>query len=321
LFSRVIRKLYEEGWPSVASAVRWRWQRHALDRSPVLWAQFGAASQLLGRAVPPKQPPVVVLSLPRSGSSWVGHTLGQAPNAAYLREPLEQLFLAQGGEAVPVLESGEPPRVYRHAAALTFGGVPAFPRRLRIVSFPKQWALAGRRSRRVVAKSVNPFAFPWLLRTYQPRFIYLVRHPAALALSYRRLGWWSDDPENWIKVGRSYHDAHKVVLSASAGRATVRLVQYETLCPDPITQFFELFEFAGLTWDERVAALILEQTAGGDETDPYSLARNSRAQIDRWRSEIQPHELADVRAGYCHSPLPWYQGAEDWTLRAVTDPR
>jgi len=289
LISRAIRKLRQEGWPGLASALKWRWQVLTRDRSPVRWAQFGAVSRLVGQALPTAQPAVVVLSLPRSGSSWVGQTLGLAPNAAYLREPLDQLYLAQGGgEALHAFEPGAPPAVYQRAAALTFSGVPAFPRRLGIVSNPQQWSLAGRRRRRVVAKMVNPFIAPWLLQAYAPRLIYLVRHPAALALSFRSLGWWSSDPDIWLKVGRSYHAAHQALLNAGAGHATVRVVQYEALCREPLRYFRELFEFAGLTWTEPIAAAISKQTSGGDDGDPYSLARSSQAQIDKWRSKIQP---------------------------------
>ena len=315
IIARLTRKLRREGWAGVASILRRTWQRFNRERSPVRWAQFGAASRLLGRAAPTRQPAVVVLSLPRSGSSWVGQTLGLAPDAAYLREPLDQLYLDQGGLAsVHDYTPGAPPPAYLRAASLAFLGVPAFPRRLPIVASPQQWALAGRRRRRVVVKLINPFAAPWLLRAYQPRLIYLVRHPAAVALSHRRLGWWSADPDIWTKVGRSYHDAHQALLNASAGGATVRIIPYETLCLDPLNQFRQLFEFAGLTWDERLAGPILAQTSGGDDANPYSLARDSRAQISRWRSAIQPRELAELRAGFCHSPLPWYQAEEDWSL-------
>src|SRR5437016_2265272 len=108
--SRLRRKLDQEGWAGMAAALQWRWQQMLRERSPVGWAQFGAASRLLGRAWPPAGPAVVVLSLPRSGSSWVGQTLGLAPEAAYLREPLDQLFLARGGrDALHVFKPGHPP--------------------------------------------------------------------------------------------------------------------------------------------------------------------------------------------------------------------
>ena len=312
-FARLTRKLRQEGWAGLASALQWRWQQFNCERSPVLWAQLGAASRLVGRAVPMQAPAVVVLSLPRSGSSWVGQTLGLAADAAYLREPLDQLFRAQGGPSTThAFEPGPPPPAYQQAAALAFAGVPDFPQRMGVVPSPRQWALAGRRGRRVVIKLVNPFAAPWLLRTYPPRLIYLVRHPAAVAVSYRRLSWWSTDPAIWTQVGRSYHDAHQAVLAVSAGGANVRIVSYESLCLEPLAQFRALFEFAGLTWNERLAASIQAQTSGGDDGNPYSLARDSRAQVGRWRHEIQPQELADLRAGFCHSPLPWYQAEEEW---------
>ena len=79
-------------------------------------------------------------------------------------------------------------------------------------------------------------------------------------------------------------------------------------------EFRALFEFAGLTWDAAAEARLAAQTSSGDEADPYSVDRHSLAQINRWKREIQPAELADLRTGYCQSPLPWYQSARDWIL-------
>jgi len=58
--------------------------------SPILWARWGFISKLLALMLRPRQPSTLVLSLPRSGSSWVGETLGSALNALYLREPVTQ---------------------------------------------------------------------------------------------------------------------------------------------------------------------------------------------------------------------------------------
>ena len=57
------------------------------SNSPVRWGRFPGLTGMLARALSPAEPPVLVVSLPRSGSSWVGEVLGAAPDAMYLREP------------------------------------------------------------------------------------------------------------------------------------------------------------------------------------------------------------------------------------------
>jgi hypothetical protein len=313
--ARVAHKLAQEGLPGAAAAASRRARHWVGRRSPVPWAYFGALSRRLGQALPIPQPSVLVVSLPRSGSSWVGHTLGLAADAAYLREPLDQLYLSQGGpSAVHNFEPSTPPPTYRQAAALAFAGVPAFPSHLRIVADRGQWGLAGRRRRRVVVKMVNPYAVRWLLKTYRLRLIYLVRHPAAVALSFRRLGWWSPEPDHFRSLGRDFNNAHRAVMDAAADGAATRVVAYEALCRDPLNHFRALFEFSGLTWDERVDAQIERDTSGSDDGDPYSVSRHSATQADQWRRSIRPAELADLQAGYCYAPLPWYQAPEDWSL-------
>ena len=58
--------------------------------APVPWARSKTLSQLLINFIRPRQPTVLVLSLPRSGSSWAGEALGCAIDALYLREPVTQ---------------------------------------------------------------------------------------------------------------------------------------------------------------------------------------------------------------------------------------
>src|SRR4051794_38244039 len=58
--------------------------------SRVPWVHRGTFSRLIASSWKPRRPAVLILSLPRSGSSWVGSLLGRAPDALYLREPVSQ---------------------------------------------------------------------------------------------------------------------------------------------------------------------------------------------------------------------------------------
>lgn len=158
------------------------------SRKPVWWEKIPFINQLVVKAIPLSGKPALVISLPRSGSSWIGRILGGAPNATYLREPLTQSNLALGASStVFYVDPQLPPHSYTQFADYAFTGLPAFS--TGIVQTPSQWSLLSRINKRLVLKEVNPLALAWLCETYRPRIIYLVRHPAAVALSYWRLGW------------------------------------------------------------------------------------------------------------------------------------
>ena len=87
-----------------------------------LWARFGPLSRWIGTAIQPHKPPILVLSLPRSGSSWVGETMGISKNAMYLREPINQSYLLEriSDETVFEFDLERPPTAYLKAARDTF---------------------------------------------------------------------------------------------------------------------------------------------------------------------------------------------------------
>jgi hypothetical protein len=253
-------------------------------------------------------PPVMVLSLPRSGSSWVGQTLGSASNAAYLREPFTDLHIAAGNvQAVFDFAVDAPPDTYVRAGRLAFRGVPGFPREERILKDAAQWSLRGRRQRRLVIKEINPFATAWFVREAQPRCVLLVRHPAAIALSYRQRGWGIRQPWHWFGdfFGRALSTAWKALQTYP----NMRVVTYETLCLEPQETFASLFGFAGLTWDASSEATVRQSTSGVSGR----LARNSSSMARSWVGKLKADELAELRGAFEAHGLPWYQAPEDWS--------
>ncbi|MEP7358075.1 MAG: hypothetical protein ABI847_12595 [Anaerolineales bacterium] len=314
LLRRVNRRFRHGGLPAIWASLAGRaadWQR---VRAPRLWAGAGRLSEAIAQKWPLQQPAVLVLSLPRSGSSWVGNTLGSAPNAVYLREPLTQSFVGAGGRGGVVFPfpPDNPPAVYGQAARLAFAGLPRFEHLPSVVMDPRQWSLRSRQQRRLVIKEVNPHLCGWLGAEYRPHVILLLRHPAAIAMSYRRLGWWSARPEQWEAMGRKFGAALLAAQHSLPGLAHTRVVQYEALCVEPQAQFDSLLEFAELDATDELHSLVRQRTNTSDDPNPASLVKISAQHIDSWRREISAEELARLRAGYCHYPLPWYQAPDDW---------
>jgi hypothetical protein len=280
-------------------------------RLPIRWARGRYTGYWLARRLPFQPPTVLVLSFPRSGSSWVGDTLGRAANAAYLREPINQVLKAQQNtETVFPVEAEAPDPAYLQPALRAFAGLPAFTPH--VVKWPAQWRLLDRPRRRLVIKEVNPMAASFLVRRFRPRVIFLVRHPAPVALSYTRRGWWSLEWTTWQEMGDRQGKALRAALDGLNDHADCRMVQYEALCETPAALFEDLFAFAGLTWNAASAEHVRQSTLDGDRSQPYATARDSKQMANAWKTNIEAGALQALREGYAQHDLPWYRSEQDW---------
>jgi hypothetical protein len=272
------------------------------------WARHGRASLWLGRLVPVRKPPVLVLGMPRSGTTWVGRTLGDAPNALYLNEPVSEVHVAeQGGATFFEVDPVSPPDSYVWPARFAAAGVPAFGART-----TEGVGLLERLGKRVVIKEVNPLAVEWYVHALAPTLIYVLRHPAAVAVSIDERGWGWPMYEQRFRprtalpdVGESYWARigaiQGIALQRALAAAATAMVAYEDLCADPAACFRDLYDIAGLTWTEDVARS-LDASTQGDITrgadDPTGTTRNTSAMADAWRQRISAQQLAEVRAGW-----------------------
>lgn len=283
------------------------------SHSPVKWARWGWLSQSIARLWRQQQPSVLVLSLPRSGSSWVGETLGNATDALYLREPISQgdPRIREWGTVV-TLDEPEVAQIYRELAGKAFLGWPDFD--FRIVNFPHQWRLRWRRPRRVVVKEVNPLAVNWYVERFRPNLIHLIRHPAAVALSFQKHGWIADTPSAWAENGA--FQAQVLANALPTVEKHGHLVRYEDICEQPLACFEELFRIANLRWDAWSRDYVNSRTQGKRTDDKWATTRNTKNMAHAWRSHVNPTHVATLRAAFAEVDLPFYQTDEEWRLDA-----
>ncbi len=294
------------------SLARWHLGRGV---GPVRWARWGPVSRLLAGAFPCARPYVLVLSLPRSGSSWVGHILGCSPGALYLREPFTQTGL-ESGDVVPAGTFGDGiPPSWEAVAGDVRCGLPRFHGH--VVEDPHRWRLSGRRERRLVVKEVRPQALPWFLRVHPFRVVYLIRHPAAVALSLRAMAWRpvpdAGELDAWRQEGERQADRIRHALSFLAGREDATVVRYEDLCLAPSEGFRSLYRFAGLPWSDAVERAVDATSTSAEpyRVGAYDLERRSRDMVDRWRREIPPDALSALAEGWFADP-PAVYSREAW---------
>jgi hypothetical protein len=303
--------------------------RPGLALSKMPWA-----GELIAALLSSKYPPVLIASLPRSGSSWIGRILGNSENALYLREPMTQSYVERFGPP-PIFEWGmcKDRRAYDRYAALAFKGIPRFSGA--IVANPGQWTISGRTEKRVVLKEVNPLVLRRLWERFRPRIVLLVRHPVPVARSFHALGWTSDQfrtrflPETlaaferehalpepadtWEQSGAFQAIAQNLVADSLSGIDHM-VVRYEDICDEPVAAFGRIFEFCGLPFSAGVQKGIERSSRARGRYVPgtYDTARNSRDMKDRWRRDVDPEDIEQVRRGYfAYRPI-FYREESDW---------
>ena len=263
-------------------------------------------SRLVARVFPFRPPPILLLSYPRSGSSWVGTMLSRSPDVAYLREPVTQPYLG-GAKRETVVDPDSDAvvrRRYVRFADRAFAGV--LPWRLEdVVEDVGAFALRERARRTLVVKEVNPLAARFYVRRYRPKVILLLRHPAAVAESYQRMGWLEGAFE---ELGTLYGASMHGALDACASTAPV-VVRFEDLALEPRAEFTALFATLGLCLPAAFEDVVVELCeSAGRERGAYDVRRSSRDEIAKWRENLGRAEIDAVMRGYSRTPLRYYRG-------------
>jgi hypothetical protein len=218
------------------------------------------------------------------------------------------------------VDATSPPDLVKEVSDRAFAGIPAFPRG--VIVDAQQWQIQRRHRGRVIIKEVNPLACAFWLQRYRPQVLFLIRHPAAVALSYRKLGWL-DNPDVlmaqedasksiWERAGLRQGYIHRTVLDSLRDYPDYQIVSYEALCADPMDTFRTLFAFADLPWNDKAKQTVLDHSSGGDRSHTYNTHRHSKALARSWEGKLEADQLEDLRNGYARFDLPWYNTPQDW---------
>jgi hypothetical protein len=272
-------------------------------------------SPQLARALPFRTPPLLLLSYPRSGSSWIGEVIAHSPDIAYLREPVTQPFQATFPPSAPhdtlFDPAAEPEQLqkYTQFADAAFAGIPdpeLFDDTFRASAF-----LPGARTgRRLLIKEVNPRATTWYVDRYAPTILLLVRHPAAVADSFVSAGWWGQDELE--DFGTHYGRDMAFALRACKPTSLV-LLRYEDFATAPHTRFAALFEQLCIRAPRELDRIIRGYSlATGDPASRYDVHRRSAEEAVKWRKRLSPGAVAEVRRGYLRAGLELYGEDADW---------
>jgi hypothetical protein len=191
------------------------------------------------------------------------------------------------------------------------------------------------RKRHVLVKLVNAnLNLAWFSANFpRARQLFVVRHPCGQFESWQRLGW-EPDPRSLLENDRLVADhlgpftdllARAETFWERAGAlwaATVHIVHrqtqagdsrliaaYEWLCGDPLARFQELYRRLDLAWTAGAERFL---RASDTDRDPgtYSMRRPTARQIDKWKTRLDPRDIAACRRFVEPFGLPYYPGFE-----------
>ncbi|WP_182440226.1 sulfotransferase domain-containing protein [Colwellia sp. RSH04] len=268
--------------------------------------------------------PVLLLSMPRSGSSWIGSILGQSNNVRYLREPATTSYTLSKPNRISVFDqlSCEDWSIYKSYLDMAFSSKPNFTSG--VIPFPKQW-LSPENDKKLVIKEVNPLLIPYY-QTIPAVLIYLIRHPFSIFKSYQALKWKPKDvlsrkvaPKTLEQIlcqnpkilqqGLDYQMGYlqgwvegfvKSTLRNSNNHSQVKVVRYEDVCKDPQQEFRTLYSFAGISFLNSDIDNIKASLAGKNSVSPgsFSLTRQASSLIKIIIKKEEQQQYINVMKGY-----------------------
>jgi hypothetical protein len=226
---------------------------------------------------------VLVVGVPRSGTTWLAQTLAATHRAALVHEPDNPFFQPDAATSralyggYPVLHRRE--RAPEYQRLWDEGFKRARARVPKPDAEPPRYALhrRGLRPTTVIAKSVSAaFALDWLVDRYSPRVVLIERNPMDVVSSWMRLGFVVGDLATRDRVRTEYVEPFQlprwdasmprllqvswavgVLMSALRRQARARpewtVISYEALASDRAL-LRSLALSLGLLWSNRAAA-------------------------------------------------------------------
>ena len=287
--------------------------------------------------LPIKNKPIFITGHGRSGTSWIGDIMGQAPGVLYYIEPCNPKVVPYGDYSdwfKYAKPNNRDPYLERTLD-------PAFKG---LITYGSKWLRQPYRrflpNRRVVIKEVASFmSIRWVYKRYQPDILLVVRHPCAVALSEKKKNTQIDRPikeilrqtdliemhlKPYVNVmkkaktpfeiyGAVWGARNRVIANLIPNYSEWNAIFYEELIRDPIGYFRKIFDNFNLSLTDKVQKYI-NMTTNEQKPGTYSTFRVAENQIDKWKREMTSDEIEQVRAFVEPFELPFYRLDSDWSL-------
>lgn len=282
--------------------------------------------------------PVFITGNGRSGTSWIGETLGRANGVIYYREPCNPSSRSFDDDSVwsRVVPPNGNDVYFEECLTEAFAGFIPLKQPAHLGDLAKHVFL----DRQVVIKEVATYpSLEWVCGRWNPKVLIVMRHPCDYVMSVRAADL--DRTESSRLLGLLAQECLRdtLLVSHAAHLATIhggietsaaiwaiknlvatdamdrhpdwKVVKYEDVCQDPLREFQGLYKECGLEWTKKVAGWI-QSKSESISPGAYKTSRVSKQQVGAWRTRASPGEVKQVRRVLEPFNLPFYQSEGDW---------
>jgi hypothetical protein len=306
--------------------------------------------------------PILVTGMHRSGTTWLGQMLCASGALINVQEPLKptnrRTILRSRARRwyTQISAENESEYVRFYQDAIRFRPHPLDDiRRTRsprdAYRITSRWASYGlgrlQRRRLLVKDPFAVFSIEWFTERLACDVVVIVRHPAAVVSSLKRLGYVFDlsdlleqpllmngclepfrpeleaavaSPLDVIGHGSLlWRMIYDVVSRYRTLDRRVHLVRHEDLSMNPLEEFATLYARLGLPLTGRADRTIIRFTSGDNPSevslrDPAAAPLDSRRNVANWIDRLAPHEVARIRE-LTADVWPRYYTDDQWAPR------
>ena len=258
---------------------------------------------------------ILLTGLPRSGTTWASRAILSALNGRLVHEPFNW--------------KRYPERVDYHMRYLTASS--SDERLAGIYSKALRSGLADlfHPNRRIIVKDVHIcLAIEYLWAIFKPRIIIMMRHPCAIASSWRGLelearsrielllsqeallltylapfvDHLTASEEYFFDIGAYWGASYFILDGISIRHRDWLWSSHEQLCVDSLNSYQKLLHDLGLSDDEvhiqRLKRFLTKHDRSRNGQDrPYSIARKTSQEPEKWRELLSSAEIDAVLSG------------------------
>jgi hypothetical protein len=271
--------------------------------------------------------PIVVAGMARAGTSWVAEMLKAAGGFVHLNEPFNPKHppgLSPGILRAPVpvgylYLTAENAGEYREALADTFRfryrHLAEIRRNRSLFDLAKMAKYSSAfaagallRKRPLLDDPYASLAAEWIAEQFDGQVLCLVRHPAAMVASYRRLGYRAHFRHfldqrllmrDWLEPWRAEMEAlvetedrvaqvatfwrllHQVLAGMAERSPRLHVVRYEDLCLDPEGGYQRLFTSLGVDFNDHAREEVVRGTSGSSKNRSHTWRLSRRGFLSR----------------------------------------
>lgn len=200
-----------------------------------------------------------------------------------------------------------------------------------------------RAGRLIIKDPIACFSSEWLYQNFDLDVVVIVRHPAAFALSLKRMNWSfafdnllkqerlmdelltpyaaeiSSKPESIIdQAALIWKLIYHVLGEFSERNKSWLVVSHEELSLDAVVGIQRLYEKLALSWSDQIEEKILAATSLDNPLDPkqgvaHQMKRDSVANVDRWKRNLSRDEVQRIRK-ITAGVVERYYSEESWRV-------